>query len=260
MSLMPVHLPILMYHQVLPKDHPDFAKHIAIDPNDFRDHILTLKKLGWKFKTVDQYFSEEPEDKVVILTFDDCASSFLEYALPIIEEFGIKVSVFPIQNMTTNKEYHNLSKDGVRGLTEEELKHISNLGHELGSHAQSHRNLHNVPFAEVIKELTESKDWLEKLTGKPVNTVCYPIGGIDKDIVELAEKIGFKNGLSIFKCSLQVLPTDRMKLRRVDIKHHTVGRKFISSIGPFYGIRRFLTRPFRSKYRVDSRHPDFSDA
>lgn len=246
-----------MYHQVLPKSHPDFAKHIAIDPADFRDHIQTLKKMGWRFKTVDQYFSEEDNKKVAILTFDDCASSFLEYGLPIIEEFGIKVSVFPIQNMTTNREYHNLSKEGVRGLTEDELKYISSLGHELGSHAQSHRNLRTIPFEEVIKELTESKAWLEGITGRPVNTVCYPIGGVDCDIVEAAQKIGFKNGLSIFKCSLQVLPADRMKLRRVDIKHHTVGNKFLSAIGPFYGLRRFLTRPFRSKYRVDSRHPSF---
>lgn len=257
MSLLPKHLPILMYHQVLPKSHPDFAKHIAIDPEDFRNHIQTLKNRGWKFKTVDQYFSQAPEDKVAILTFDDCASSFYEFALPIIEEFGVKVSVFPIQNMTTHKEYHNLSHDGVRGLTEDELKHIANLGHELGSHAQSHRNLHTIPFEEVTTELTESKAWLESITGKPVNTVCYPIGGIDRDIVELATKLGFKNGLSIFKCSLQILPADRMKLRRVDIKHHTVGDKFLSSIGPFYGLRRFLTRPFRSKYRVDMRHPSF---
>lgn len=249
------HLPILMYHQVLPESHPDFKKHIAIDPKNFRSHIQTLLDLGWKFKTVDQYFSEPVEDKVAIMTFDDCASSFYEYGLPVIEEFGIKVSVFPIQNMTTHHEYHNLSKDGVRGLTNEELKHIVSLGHELGSHAQSHRNLRTIPFSEVRKELSESKKWLEELTGKPVNTVCYPIGGIDRDIINLAQHLGYKNGLSTLKCSLQLLPTDRMCLRRVDIKNHVIGAKFRSAIGPFYGFRRFITRPFRSKYRVDGRHP-----
>lgn len=247
-----------MYHQVLPESHPDFKKHIAIDPKNFRDHIQTLLDQGYKIKTVDQYFNENQNEKVAILTFDDCASSFYEYGLPIIEEFGIKVSVFPIQNMTTHKEYHNLSKDGVRGLTEKELKHIVSLGHELGSHAQSHQNLRTLDFSEVRKELSESKAWLEGLTGNTINTVCFPIGGIDRDIINLSKELGYKNGLSILKCSLQLLPTDRMCLRRVDIKNHVVGPKFKSAIGPFYGLRRFLTRPFRSKYRVDGRHPSFN--
>ena len=101
-----------------------------------------------------------------------------------------------------------------------------------------------------------SKKWLEKILGKSISTICYPIGGVDKDIIECAKASGFQYGITTLKCSLQ-LPNDRFTLRRVDIKNHIVGDKFKKAVGPFYGFRRFLTRPFRAKYRVDFRHPSF---
>lgn len=260
--IFPTHLPILMYHQVLPRTNPFFSKHIAVEPEILEGHLKYLTENGWKIETVEEYFSkpkEERNKKVAIMTFDDVSSSFIDYAKPIFDKYGVKASVFPIQNMTAQKEYFNIPKDGIKALTEEEIKFLSEEGFEIGSHAQSHRNLHKIPFQDAVKEMSESKNWLEGLIGKKISTMCFPIGGIDQDLVKAAKEIGFINGLSTFKGSLQ-LSQDRMSLRRVDIKNFVKGEKFIKSIGPFYGMRRFLTRPFRAKYKVTNRHPDLLNA
>lgn len=260
--IFPTHLPILMYHQVLPKTNPFFKKHIAVEPEVLDEHLKYLTENGWKIETVEEYFSK-PQDqrnkKTAIMTFDDVSSSFLDYAKPIFDKYKVKASVFPIQNMTTQKEYFNIPKDGISALTEDEIKFLANDGFEIGSHAQSHRNLNKIPFKDAVAEMTESKKWIEGLIGKKISTMCFPIGGIDQDLVKAAREIGFINGLSTFKGSLQ-LPQDRMSLRRVDIKNFVTGEKFVKSIGPFYGMRRFLTRPFRAKYKVTNRHPDLSKA
>ena len=158
--------------------------------------------------------------------------------------------------MTLNLPFHNLKPQGVPPLTEDEIRQLDKQGFAIGSHCQSHQNLHKIPFTEAYKELKDSKKWLEEVLGKEIQTICYPIGGVDKDIVNAAAEIGYKIGISTLKGSLQFINTDRMALRRVDIKNHVIGNKFKFSIGPFYGFRRFLTRPIRPKYRVSHRHPD----
>lgn len=260
MKFGPHYLPILMYHQILPKTNPHFSKHIAVEPEHFRTQVQYLLDQGFNIKTVGEYFSHpDPfsQKQVAILTFDDVSSSFVDYAKPIMDELKVKGSLFPIKNMSFAEKYYNLSTDGISPLSESDLKKLYDEGFELGSHGLSHRNLHKIPFEETKRELTESKAWLESVTQNKIVTVCYPIGGIDKDIVDYAKSIGYANGLSTLKGSLQ-FKQDRMSLRRVDIKNNVVGKRLASHISPFYGFRRFLTRPFRAKYRVDFRHPDLA--
>lgn len=253
------HLPILMYHQIMPKSHPDFQKHIAVTPENFREQISILQDRGWKIKTLEEYFTAplgKGESKVAILTFDDVCKNFPEYAAPIMKDLGVRGNIYPIQNMTYGKKFYNLKPEGIPALSEEDIIELDKDGFEIGSHAQSHQNLHKIPFEEARKEIIESKLWLEGLLKKDIQSICYPIGGVDRDIIETAAIAGYKIGITTLKGSLQ-LSGDQMKLRRVDIKNHIIGKKFIQAIGPFYGMRRFLTRPFRPKYQVSHRHPSF---
>jgi len=247
-----------MYHQVLPKSDPAFNKHIAVSPEILREHVTTLLQEGWKIMTLEDYFAHPVGSrpaKVAMLTFDDVCSSFKDHGAPVLKELGVRANIYPIKNMTFGDPFHNLKNDGIRGLTEAELRELYDDGYELGSHGLSHQSYHKMKFIEAKYEIIESKRWLESITKKEVQTICYPIGGINKDIVEVAKEAGYKIGITTFKGSLQ-LKDDIMVLRRVDIKHFIVGDKFKKAIGPFYGLRRFLTRPIRKKYQVSHRHPD----
>ena len=201
MKYTPHYLPILMYHQILPKSNPHFSKHIAVEPERFREQVQYLLDNGFVIKTVKEYFSHRPfnGEKVAILTFDDVSSSFLDYAKPIMDELKVKGSVFPIKNMSFDEKYYNLSQDGISPLKDEDLKKLHQEGFELGSHGLSHRNLHKIPFEETKRELSESKNWLESIIGEKIHTVCYPIGGIDKDIVEFSKSLVIAMGFQLLK-------------------------------------------------------------
>ncbi|MFA7614726.1 MAG: polysaccharide deacetylase family protein [Candidatus Caldatribacteriota bacterium] len=255
MGLIPVHLPILMYHQVMPKTHPNYHDHISVTPEILDYHITTLKNDGWKIQTLEEYFAN-PQKKVAILTFDDVCRNFIDYAVPVFEKHNVRANIYPIQNMTYNGEFHNLKNEGIPGLTEEEIIKLDQMGFRIGSHCQSHQNMHMIPLETAKKEMRESKIWLEGLLKKEVKTICYPIGGIDRDIVDYAREVGYKIGISTLKGGLQFLPTDIMTLRRLNIKDHSVGKNFKFLMSPFYGFRRLITRPFRAKYKVSHRHPD----
>lgn len=255
MSLLPVHLPILMYHQVMPESHLNYKDHISVTPEILDYHITTLKAEGWTIQTLEEYFAK-PSKKVAILTFDDVCRNFIEYAVPVFQKHEVRANLFPIQNMTCQGEFHNLKNEGIPGLSEAEIIQLDEFGFRIGSHCQTHQNMHQMPLEQAKKEMRESKIWLEGLLKKEVQTICYPIGGIDRDIVNYAREVGYKIGISTLKGGLQFLPADIMTLRRLNIKNQTVGKSFKFHMSSLYGFRRLITRPLRAKYKVSQRHPD----
>ena len=61
----------------------------------------------------------------------------------------------------------------------------------IGSHAFSHNNLGNIPFAESSKDLDLSKSYLENLIQKPINTLSFPDGSYSRELIDYAYKLGF---------------------------------------------------------------------
>lgn len=260
MQFIPHHIPILMYHQILPSSSPHFSDHIAVTPEHFKKQIGLILEKGYEISTLHDFFSKpNPFDQKnkAILTFDDVSSSYLDYALPILDSYKVKGCVFPIQNMIEGKEYFNLKKTGISPLLPSDLKQLFTLGHEIGSHCQTHQNLRKLSFENATNEIKNSKIWLENILGTAVKSICYPIGGVDSDIIKAAKEAGYVIGITTIKSTLQ-LKKDQLALRRINVKNDLQGKKFVSSLGPLYGFRRYLTRPFRAKYNMSLRHPDFS--
>ncbi len=260
MSLLPKHLPILMYHQILPKNHPYIKEHIVVENTVLQAQLEELIAQGWSFQNLKDWGTlKSQSNKVAILTFDDITSAFIDYALLVLQKLNVTATLFPIQNMMQGKPYLNLSPNGLNPLTENDLKKLDQMGFEIGSHGQSHSNMALIPFSQVEKEIAESKSWLESLLGHEIHSICYPIGGVNRDIVNLALKHGYKVGVTTLKGTLQGSQDD-MVLRRINIKNDVVGNRLQYAVSPFYGFRRFIFRLFRAKYRVDNPHTVFDGA
>jgi len=65
----------------------------------------------------------------------------------------------------------------------EELREMQVSGIEIGSHTLTHPVLSRIPQVEMIQEVRESKDEIERMLGCQISTFCYPSGGM-KDINE----------------------------------------------------------------------------
>ncbi len=85
-------------------------------------------------------------------------------------------------------------------LTEKEIKHISNLGHEVGSHGITHTLFSRLNRYEQEREIKLSKIFLESIINKNVNSFCYPYGTKDSynnTTINLLKKHNYTNAVSV---------------------------------------------------------------
>ena len=94
-------VPVLMYHHVSPhkKDM------VTVTPEVFEKQMEHLYKSGYKTLTLDELLSYIngdliPEQKAVVVTFDDGWLDNYIYAFPVIEKYKIHAAIFIITGST----------------------------------------------------------------------------------------------------------------------------------------------------------------
>ncbi|HSX09011.1 MAG TPA: polysaccharide deacetylase family protein [Candidatus Saccharimonadales bacterium] len=75
-------------------------------------------------------------------------------------------------------------------LTDSDIKALSK-DFEIGAHTMTHPHLSRISMNEAEKEISESKIYLEKITGKKITAFCYPYGSYNKNVVKLVKKNNF---------------------------------------------------------------------
>ena len=66
----------------------------------------------------------------------------------------------------------------------------------ISSHTYSHKVLNQISKEEAYRELRDSKEYLERLFGKHVDSICFPEGKFDADTMHIAADAGYKKQYS----------------------------------------------------------------
>lgn len=75
----------------------------------------------------------------------------------------------------------------------EAVKKMSEAGHEIASHSNTHPKVANLSYEENIKEIEESVEKIEKITGKKSNLYRPPYGEYNNTVIRSAEDKGYKS-------------------------------------------------------------------
>jgi peptidoglycan/xylan/chitin deacetylase (PgdA/CDA1 family) len=110
------------------------------------------------------------------ITIDDAGNANdRDVQAHILEEYGIR-GTFHIPT-------------GLVGARTHVFLDMFQRGHELGSHGVSHTDLKGTSSDHIWLELSESKQFIEDLTGSPCVSYCHPYGGWDANVVSAAEQL-----------------------------------------------------------------------
>jgi peptidoglycan/xylan/chitin deacetylase (PgdA/CDA1 family) len=204
--------PCLLFHSI-DSAHPLTMS--ALPQKKFTAIINRLKAAGYYSIPMNQASTGMP-DKLLI-TFDDGFDNFYTRALPVLEEYGFKATLFPVAGYLGKTSSWDVLPP-FRHLSSKELRAISSLGHEIGSHTMTHADCTFLNAKDLVAELRDSKKLLEDIIAKPITALSFPFGSWNRRVWETALEIGYSRA-TIYR------------------GHHYVS----PCLFPAYGIYRFDT-------------------
>jgi len=182
---------IFAYHHVCSNLYPTITR---VTPKQFRRQIEYLKEKKYSLLNLTElFYSENKNDLTAIITFDDAFSCLKDNAIEVLVSQKETATLFVISKFV-GKEIHwdyYKTKQKCKHLSWEQLKEISDLGIEIGSHSHSHQDLKSLNYKEILKEIEYSKKILEDKLGNPINFFSYPFGRFDKRIMKKCKEIGY---------------------------------------------------------------------
>jgi peptidoglycan/xylan/chitin deacetylase (PgdA/CDA1 family) len=139
--------------------------------------------------------------KYFAITVDDAFISFFQNGMPELQKRNISALVFVPTGWLGKKV--DWAMEEVMASPNEHIATFSELNqfakHPLihfGSHTMNHRKLSELSDADALKELAESKEFLEREFGRTVDAVSFPYGGFTARDVKLASELGYKSFFS----------------------------------------------------------------
>lgn len=212
---------ILCYH------HINYGE--RINPDNFEDNLLNLKKRGFKpirLEEIYEYISsgKNPPKKSVHITFDDGYADNFIYAYPLLKKYGYYATIFIIANRVASNikraTYDELVSmniahkvkeliDKSMYVSWEELKDMVSSGiFEVGSHSLNHAacfsskkivKFNNTGTIEWLYELTKDKRLGIPVFEKRWDCATKCIHDDKKLRDHMAEFVSKKGGMLFFK-------------------------------------------------------------
>ena len=230
-----------MYHSIQNVGKTEPMRSLHVSPSSFKNQLRILKILGFRGCTVSEAINamkEGSSEKLVALTFDDGYQNFLQNALPSLQTFGFKATIYLLSGLIgkSNIWDHASGISPNRLLDEEEVRLCIRHGMQLGCHSHSHQSL-NAEEVDLASEITVSKRLLEEKFQVDVDSFCYPYGHFSQNVVDTVKQSGFKSATTMIR-SRASDSDDPFKLPRIPINWHTLPHLFATKILTTYEDRR----------------------
>lgn len=133
----------------------------------------------------------------------------------------------------THTEYTRLMQpDELIRFAQSPLVHI-------GSHTVWHLNLSNTEEQIVEEELKHSKERLEQLLKKEIQSIAYPDGSYNQKVIELAENCGYTTQLAVVFSEPELNKSDNRIRPRISISNSTTHQSNIFRINLSFGKHGF---------------------
>jgi len=176
-----------VYHRFGEDDIP--STNISIEM--FRQHLQFLHQNDYTVLTMGEAVkrlrsNQTIPEKTAVLTVDDGYKSFKTVAVPLLEKYNFKATVFVCTDYVGKHNY--LSWNDIRSLRQK--------GYEFGNHSHSHDHFLNYSDPntreQFMQDLDKSEEIFERELGNKPDLYCYPYGEYNPDMQEILKRRGYR--------------------------------------------------------------------
>lgn len=222
-------VPILCYHDIR-NGAPASLRTYTVTPAAFAAQMKILSDSGYKTILPDDLYqylvhgASLPE-KPVMITFDDTDKDHYTVGAVEMKKYNFK-GVFFLMTIAINRK---------RYMSEEELKELSNDGHDIQAHTWDHHMVTKYKGETWDSQLVMPKKRIEAITGKEVNSFAYPFGLWNQEAIPELKKRGYKMAF--------ILSSKRDSTEPL----HTIRRMIVPGQWSAEGMIKAMKTTFRSK-------------
>nr|WP_077247688.1 polysaccharide deacetylase family protein [Bacillus sp. FJAT-27225] len=218
-------VPILVYHSIA-EFTGSGQKDLYVTPDNFERQMRYLKEHGYTPLTFERWDEIDRVDKPVFVTIDDGYKNNLSVKA-IFEKvrgggFQPSATLFVISDFIGRRNR----------LSEADLNELSKTGmFSVQSHTATHPDL--TKAVNFVHELKDSKDKIQRITGKPVIALSYPYGNANAKVVAETKKY-YQFGLTTTPAPFvkKNVADENFILPRLYVKYSTTIGDFANIVGP----------------------------
>jgi peptidoglycan/xylan/chitin deacetylase (PgdA/CDA1 family) len=244
----PVHLPIIMYHEV--KTYK--AGKDVILPWEFENDLKYLSKNNYTTITIsnliDYVYNNVPlPENPIILSFDDGYLNNYVYVLPLLKQYNMKI-VFSIIGKNTddftnihddNLNYSHVTWDQLNEMLDSGCVEVQNHTYNLHKYCKSRIGCKQMPNESdadyenmLFEDIGKLQEEITQMTGYTPTAFAYPYGKSSKNTDIILKKLGFK---ATFTCDYGINkitkdPNSLFGLKRICRSHNSsIGKLLIEA-------------------------------
>lgn len=226
-------VPVLMYHHVQSSADP-FLNNVT--PASFARQMDFIHRHGYRVISMDALVEALKTGQTlrhsVVITFDDGNLDNYTQAFPVLKKYNFPAVEF------VPAGFVNVKPDAV---TWDQLKDMARAGFVTGSHSYSHKYLPAQSPAQLIKEVKESRELLEKGLGRPVKYFCYPSGGFTREIQQMLREAGYTAACTTNRAEAGS-HNDLFALRRIRVNDSDPAIALWAKLSGYYNLFRVPKR------------------
>lgn len=192
-------LPVICYHKVGRKPLRARLRGIYVTTGFFARQMRELRREGFRTAAIDACRNfQAPNDRRIVLTFDDGSVTVLKNAVPAMDEAGFTAINYLVADLIGGVN----EWDTVHGEVPDRLMDNAQVGewlaagHQIGSHTRSHPRLSQIPIQQAREEIFGSKKMLEDRFGVPIQHFCYPYGDFSPQVRDLVAEAGYSTAVT----------------------------------------------------------------
>jgi peptidoglycan/xylan/chitin deacetylase (PgdA/CDA1 family) len=176
----------LVYHRFGDSRYPT----TNVPVKDFEAHLSWLKKNNFKLLTfsaaIDYLNSQQPEQKIAVITIDDGYKSFFTKGFPLLKKYGLPATLF-INTETVG---------GGDFMDWQQLETLMKNNIEIGNHTHTHAFFLNEKKETRYKTFKDEIELSQTIIAKNLKTTpvvfSYPYGEFDPEMKKIVKEAGFK--------------------------------------------------------------------